>query len=165
MSVIFGLPGTGTGTVRWRAEGASLGSQSELSPELMSPSRIRRRRRRSWLAKKRFFYLCPCPPQLGGGRSGRAGGGGLRGAVLWSHTRALLHNQTMHYRYAFHAESLLGEVRSPPSIYFSFSLSYFSKEVEVRDKFPVTIFCLSVSLSVITGCVTFFPRGNLLHSS
>ena len=43
---------TGTGTVRWRAEGAALGSQSELSPELMSPPRKRRRRRRSWLAKR-----------------------------------------------------------------------------------------------------------------
>ena len=43
---------TGTGTVRWRAEGAGLGSQSELSPELMSPPRKRRRRRRSWLAKR-----------------------------------------------------------------------------------------------------------------
>ena len=42
----------GTGTVRWRAEGAALGSQSELSPELMSPPRKRRRRRRSWLAKR-----------------------------------------------------------------------------------------------------------------
>ena len=30
---------TSTGTVRWRAEGAALGSQSELSPELMSPPR------------------------------------------------------------------------------------------------------------------------------
>jgi len=58
---------TGTGTVRWRAEGAALGSQSELSPELMSPSRIRRRRRRSWLAKKRFFYLCLCPHNYWGG--------------------------------------------------------------------------------------------------
>ncbi len=39
----------------------------------------------------------------------------------------------------------------------SFSLSYFSKEVEVRDKFPAHFLspsvCLSVCLSVITECV------------
>ena len=53
---------TGTGTVRWRAEGAGLGSQSELSPELMSPPRTRRRRRRFWLAKRAdTSYHIPVP--------------------------------------------------------------------------------------------------------
>ena len=105
---------TGTGTVRWRAEGAALGSQSELSPELMSPSRIRRRRRRSWLAKKRFFYLCLCPLNYWGEWAG--GRGGLRGAVPHqspSTQRAL--NYAL--QVCFSRRKLFKEVRSPPSIY------------------------------------------------
>ncbi len=106
---------TGTGTVRWRAEGAGLGSQSELSPELMSPSRIRRRRRRSWLAKKRFFYLCLCPHNYwGGGEWRRIGRVGLRGAVPHQSPSTQL-------KYAlqvcFSRRKLFKEVRSPPSIY------------------------------------------------
>ena len=38
----------------------------------------------------------------------------------------------------------------------SFSLSYFRKEVEVRDKFPAHFMSPSVSQSVITGCVCHF---------
>ena len=80
---------TGTGTVRWRADGAALGSQSEPSTSYHIPVYI----------ATEFFIFVSLPTTTGGGGSGRAGGGGLRGAVLWSHTRALLHNQTMHYRY------------------------------------------------------------------
>ena len=157
---------TGTGTVRWRAEGAGLGSQRELSPEIMSPPRTRRRRRRSWLGKRAdtTYHIPECTVP-----------------VFYTLLRLTVHTGFKSRRlltlFFDHTDRAVDEIQATnlyttklcttgmlftPKAYqgsekstvdLSFSLSYFSKEVEVRDKVPVTFLRLSVRLSVITGCV------------
>ena len=146
---------TGTGTVRWRAEGAALGSQSELSPELMSPSRIRR------LRKKAIFLFVSLPPQLLGGVGGWAGGGAARGCPTPEpfHTTKICTTGML-----FTPKAFQGSEKS--TVDLSFSL--LTKEgVEVRDKFPAHF--LSPSVGNHGMCATMYalyvPRGNLLHSS
>jgi len=139
------ITGTGTGTVRWRAEGAALGSQSELGPELMSPSRIRRRRRHRMAAlgsQKSDFFICVFAPTTigGGGVEEDWAGRAARGCPTPEpfHTTKICTTGML-----FTPKAFQGSEKS--TVNLSFSLSYFSKEVEVRDKFPAHFLSPSVS--------------------
>ena len=145
---------------QYGAEGAALGSQSEPSTSYHIPV---------YIATEFFIFVSLPTTTGGGGRVGGRVGGGCEGLCCGPTPEPYYTTKLCTTGMLFTPKAFQGSEKS--TVDLSFSLSYFSKEVEVRDKFPAHFLSPSVSPSVITGCVrhcrccSFSPRGNLLHSS